>query len=119
MAGAIPVGDVRDHQVYGSGLSAAKYIANLFSPNDKVLRALFPLGEIGGSRTGLEPIGLNGEPVTFGWTQREQMIGFGHGDYWKRISVVKFLAWILGIPVPNTLPSHEPQSLYLPRIELG
>jgi pimeloyl-ACP methyl ester carboxylesterase len=108
MAGALPTGDVLTDQASGTGLGVAGYVANLFSPDDRVLRILFPLGEIGGLRLGLEPIGLNGAPVDFGWSERAHMEGFGHGDYWKKMTATEFIARALGGTVATALPVNGP-----------
>jgi hypothetical protein len=119
MAGAVPVSDIQDNASYGTSLAAVGYVANLFSPADKVLRWLFPPGEYGGGRHDPEPIGLNGAPSTFAWTVRQQMTGFDHGDYWRKLPTAEFVARVLGIPVPNVLATNEPPSFHPPEFVPG
>jgi hypothetical protein len=112
MAGAVATIDVEDNDVYGTALLSAKYIANLYSPEDKTLRKWFPIGEL--DRLGVEAIGLNGGPIGFGWSVREQMRNFDHGDYWTKSSAVEFLAKLLGVAVPTTLPSYDMPNYHPP-----
>jgi hypothetical protein len=112
MAGAVPTVDVENDALYGVALVSALHVANLYSPDDRVLRKWFPFGEIVEGRYGLEAIGLNGAPIHFGWSQREHMQKFDHGDYWTKAPSAEFLARLLGAPVPMTLPAHEIPSYY-------
>jgi pimeloyl-ACP methyl ester carboxylesterase len=114
MAGALPTVDVENHQLYGAGLASALHVSNLYSSDDTVLRDRFPVGLIPDRGTGLEAIGLNGKPISFGWSQREQMKKFGHSDYWPKPASAEFLARLLGVPVPVTLPAYDIASYYPP-----
>jgi pimeloyl-ACP methyl ester carboxylesterase len=78
MAGAVATIDVENKDVYGSALLSAKYVATLYSPDDKVLGRLFPIGEL--DRLGQEAIGFKGGPLGFGWSMRQKMQKFDHGD---------------------------------------
>jgi hypothetical protein len=112
MAGAVATIDVEDNNLYGAALLSTKYTANLYSPDDRTLRKLFPIGEL--DRWGVEAIGLNGGPIGFGWSVRERMPNFDHGDYWTKSSAVEFLAKSLGVAVPTTLPSNDIPSYHPP-----
>jgi hypothetical protein len=65
-------------------------------------------------RLRLEAIGLNGGPLGFEWSMRQQMQQFDHGDYWTKSSAVEFLAKSLGVAVPATLPSNDIPSFIPP-----
>lgn len=119
MAGAVPVGDVQNNSKYGASLAAAGYVANFFSPDDEVLSGWFPLGEMGGGRWDWEAIGLNGQPLTFGWSQRQHMEGFRHGDYWQKRSAAEFVARILGVAVPNAIAANVPLNFRPPEFIPG
>lgn len=109
MAGAVPVSDVGNPQPYRDGLAAARFIANMHSPDDKVLGRWFGLGEFGGGRPRSEAIGLNGAPLDFGW-KLERMTGFDHSDYWPAMKTARLLAEALGVAEEISLPelrSHE------------
>jgi len=114
MAGAVPTVDVENDNLYGGALVSALNVSNLYSPDDRVLRWLFPIGEIPDGRLGLEAIGLNGAPTNFAWSQREQMTRFDHGDYWTKAPSAEFLARLLGAPVPMTLPANDIPSYHPP-----
>jgi Alpha/beta hydrolase of unknown function (DUF900) len=118
MAGAVPKDDVQNPNVFATGLSAAEYRANLYSPEDGTLRRLFRLGELGGGRWPSEAIGLNGEPAQFGWSVRERMPNFKHEDYWKDSRVARFLARSLGLPIETELPEIALSSFVPPSHEL-
>lgn len=119
MAGAVPVDDVADPKVFRTSLEAVGYTANLYSSSDQILRLLFPTGELGGWRSASEPIGLNGGPKTFAWTELQDMSGFGHSDYWRKSAPAEFVARLVGANIDGEIPANEVQENLLFNHQVG
>lgn len=96
MAGAVPAGDFLDPSSLRESLKAARSVANLYSPDDGVLRNFFGLGQMLAGHSRTEAIGLNGAPLDLGW-KLELMKGFGHSDYWIKEESVRVLASTLNV----------------------
>jgi len=83
------------------------------SDDDRVLRFAFPAGQALAKLAGNEParsleaVGLHGRPESYA-SQRRDLRGNRHSDYWKDRRAVRTVATLLGSALPRAL---EPRTL--------
>ena len=118
MAAAVPVELISSNgQAWGSN-TFNKIIAStkskvLYSPFDKTLRWLFPIGQTARLEGALpEAVGLHGQPRTAWTDSRDAQID--HGEYWKNVPVAEYVAESLGFAVRRTLPTYKIHKRALP-----
>jgi len=71
---------------FRSAIGAIEKKMVLYSTSDGVLGTAFPLGEaMAGEGSGLEAVGLNGNPRELWGDGGRDMDPYGHGDYWLAI----------------------------------
>jgi hypothetical protein len=104
MAAAVPVPMVEDGGALGPAAGAPGKTLVLYSGSDAVLHWAFPPGETAAGE-GFFPqaIGRAGEPAGR-WSERAQMAGYGHGDYWPGADSAKSVLAFLGGAPERALP---------------
>jgi pimeloyl-ACP methyl ester carboxylesterase len=93
--------------------------AVFYSESDEVLGPWFPKGELLAARRiapllwnvlsgrGPEAIGLFGRPTRRAWSERHEMRGFLHGDYWRSDAVHAEVCRLLGYATESALRERE------------
>jgi hypothetical protein len=104
MAAAVPVFMV---DAGGALLGAAAVLQRtrvLYSARDDVLHWAFPLGESSAGEGFLPTaVGRHGDPTGL-WQQRDDMITYGHSDYWAGTRSAECAASFLGVAVAASTP---------------
>jgi len=105
MAAAVPVDMVADGGTLLAGATLAGTSLALYSRDDKVLHWAFPLGETAAGE-GFFPtaVGRFGQPPGV-WTERQELAGDDHGDYWGDPRAAVGVARLLGVAVPRRVES--------------
>jgi len=100
MAAAVQVDMVEPGRRLWPGAVLSRKTLTLYSRDDNVLRWAFPLGQTAAGE-GFFPtaVGRFGQPAGL-WTERRQLSGNGHGDYWKDARSAALVARFLGVAVP-------------------
>jgi pimeloyl-ACP methyl ester carboxylesterase len=111
MAAAVPVNMlVNNTSPLYSAKQATGHIANIYSPNDLVLKFAFPPGQFVVDKKFVKAVGLHGEPYQY-WNSGYKNVYIGHNDYWKDEDVARYIAFILRIPASARLtPRKLPQA---------
>ena len=110
MAAAVPVEFVRGGGRLRRGADLAQKRFTYYSPDDYILSSPFRAGQRmarDGNLFRPEAVGLKGNPKQGIWTQRHQMKGFSHGDYWKRWESAHDVARYLGAPAERLFLERE------------
>lgn len=100
MAAAVPV-PLMESALRPAAVAIERTVV-LHSTRDTVLRFAFPIGETAAGE-GFFPraVGRYGEPRTGLWSERAEMQGYEHGDYWARRESAEAVAGLLGLTVPR------------------
>ncbi len=103
MAAAVPVDMVDDGGALLPGATLPGKTLALYSRDDLVLHWGFPLGETAAGE-GLFPtaVGRFGQPPGV-WTERQELGGDNHGDYWGDPRAAIRVARLLGVAVPSEI----------------
>lgn len=103
MAAAVPVDMVDAGGPLESGATLPGRTLVLYSRNDRVLHWAFPLGETAAGE-GFFPtaVGRFGQPPG-AWTERQELAGDDHGDYWADPRAAARVARLLGVAVPREI----------------
>jgi hypothetical protein len=106
MAAAVPVDMVGARGALRPGATLPGKTLVLYSRDDNVLHWAFPLGEAAAGE-GLFPtaIGRFGQPPGV-WTERRELAGDDHSDYWGDRRAAVLVAGALGVPVPRTIEAQ-------------
>lgn len=100
MAAAVPVGMVGEDGALRPGAALPGTTLALYSRDDMVLHWAFPLGEtVAGEGFFPTAVGRFGQPPGV-WTERQELAGDGHGDYWRDPRAAALVARRLGAAVP-------------------
>lgn len=115
MAAAVPVELVDAGGALLRGARLPDKTLVLYSRDDTVLHWAFPLGETAAG-DGFLPtaVGRFGEPSGL-WTERDELAGDDHGDYWGDPRAAIRLARVLGAAVPQALEAAAIARRTLPR----
>ena len=103
MAAAVQVDMVEAGGRLWPGATLSRKTLTLYSRDDAVLRWAFPLGQTAAGE-GFFPtaVGRFGQPPGL-WTERREMSGNGHSDYWKDPRSAALVARFLGVAVPGEI----------------
>ena len=103
MAAAVPVAMVQEGGRLLPGATLPGRTLTLYSRDDAVLRWAFPLGETAADE-GFFPtaVGRFGQPHGV-WTERRELVGNNHGDYWPDPRAAVLIARVLGVAVPREI----------------
>jgi hypothetical protein len=114
MAAAVPVDMVEDDGPLFPGATLPGKTLALYSRDDNVLRWAFPLGETAAGE-GLFPtaVGRFGEPPGV-WTERQELTGDDHSDYWGDPRSAARVARLLGVVVAREIEAVAPAERALP-----
>jgi len=100
MAAAVPVDMVEAGGPLLEGATLPGTTLTLYSRDDTVLHFAFPLGEtLAGEGFFPTAVGRFGEPAGV-WTERQELSGDDHGDYWGDARAAMRVARLLGAVVP-------------------
>ncbi len=100
MAAAVPVDMAEDGGPLRDGATLPGTTLVLYSRDDTVLHFAFPLGEtLAGEGFFPTAVGRFGEPAGV-WTERQELTGDDHGDYWADPRATMRVARLLGAAVP-------------------
>lgn len=77
-----------------------------FSPDDGVLKWLFPIGQLLAGEPSSEALGLYGCPRSWSGTAA-RLHGAGHGDYWGHADVASDMLRALEIALAHRTPDHS------------
>jgi Alpha/beta hydrolase of unknown function (DUF900) len=104
MAAAVPVPMAEEGGALGAAAAAPGKTLVLHSSADAVLHWAFPPGEsAAGEGFFPQAVGRAGEPAAR-WSERAQMAGYGHGDYWPGTESSKSVLAFLGGAPERALP---------------
>ena len=103
MAAAVPVGMVGDDGELRPGATLPGKTLTLYSRDDNVLHWAFPIGEtVAGEGFFPTAVGRFGQPPGV-WTERQELAGNDHGDYWSDPRAAVRVARLLGAAVPHDI----------------
>lgn len=125
MAAAVQVDMVEEAGRLLPGATLPGKTLCLYSRNDLVLHFAFPLGQTAAGE-GFFPtaVGRFGQPPGV-WSERRELGGNGHSDYWKDPRAALLVARLLGAAVPGEIEAAAiagrllPEAPELPTREIG
>ena len=120
MAAAVPVHMLIDHGALRPAAGQARRVLFLYSPRDRILRWVFPMGQWaaglrGAGEASRQAVGLHGEPRKLADRRRRvfkddgrgrKKSGAKHEDYWPSRQAAEDVARYLGDAVPHPLSVH-------------
>ncbi len=117
MAAAVPIDMVGDDGALLAGARVPSKTVVLYSRDDNVLHWAFPLGETAAAE-GFFPtaIGRFGQPPGL-WSEREELAGDDHSDYWGDPRAAVRVARLLGAAVPREIGAAAVAARKLPAAE--